>query len=445
MLNRAERMHSTSGSRALNHRAACSNWSVYTFIILVEKGREGWNCRSLLGIALFRSPSSKVFVLQATMRCLRKLTDEQLKATVFLSKENLDTLDDELQKNYNMELKDFGNSLTKPKNTYKVKVMPPERKFRMKKIWHEYSLVEKGYTHPVNFEIDKIDMSKYDSVMYEKGSLRLEMSTKEKILDTSDSQYNFSELTLTGEIARYLNISCLLISRIIREAVDGLDNILNVVNKHNEILYDIVIPKIFHSLYEIKSTRKTEDVDVVLLREPTDKGYYEFSASEDLVVSKDNNNFTADEIAKSFHADTYCFDSKPEFECFKQYISSNKVKKVYFTGMFTANQGDLLVNYYDPESKRVRKYYPDFFAEMEDGSYQLIEVKGDNMIDDEVVIAKKNAAEEMAVACGMMYIMYRGSVLMKNNVLDDPNYYQTAFLKNEDGKEIEVEIQKSFN
>lgn len=58
------------------------------FIILVEKGREGWNCRSLLGIALFRSPKSKVFVLQATMRCLRKLSDEQLKATVFLSKEN---------------------------------------------------------------------------------------------------------------------------------------------------------------------------------------------------------------------------------------------------------------------------------------------------------------------------------------------------------------------
>lgn len=415
------------------------------FIILVEKGREGWNCRSLLGIALFRSPSSKVFVLQATMRCLRKLTDEQLKATVFLSKENLDTLDDELKKNYNMELKDFGNSSTKPKNTYKVKVMPPERKFRMKKIWHEYSLVEKGYRQPVYLEIDKIDMSKYDSVMYEKGSLRLEMSTKEKILDTTESQYNFSELTLTGEIARYLNISCLLISKIIREAVDGLDNILNVVNKHNEILYDVVIPKIFHSLYEIKSTRKTEDVDVVLLREPTDKGYYEFSASEDLVVSKDNNNFTADEIAKSFHADTYCFDSKPEFECFKQYISSNKVKKVYFTGMFTANQGDLLVNYYDPESKRVRKYYPDFFAEMEDGSYQLIEVKGDNMIDDEVVIAKKNAAEEMAVACGMMYLMYKGSILMKNNVLDDPNYYQTAFLKTEDGKELEVEIQKSIN
>ena len=36
MLNRAERMHSTSGSRALNHRAACSNWSVYTDVMLKD-------------------------------------------------------------------------------------------------------------------------------------------------------------------------------------------------------------------------------------------------------------------------------------------------------------------------------------------------------------------------------------------------------------------------
>ena len=32
------------------------------------------------------------------MRCLRQLTKEQLKAQFFLSKENYDTLDDELRK-----------------------------------------------------------------------------------------------------------------------------------------------------------------------------------------------------------------------------------------------------------------------------------------------------------------------------------------------------------
>ena len=87
------------------------------FIILVEKGREGWNCRSLLGIALFRSPSSKIFVLQATMRCLRKLTDEQLMASVFLSKENYDTLNDELKKNYDMEITELGKTSKKEKHT----------------------------------------------------------------------------------------------------------------------------------------------------------------------------------------------------------------------------------------------------------------------------------------------------------------------------------------
>lgn len=58
-----------------------------------------------------------------------------------------------------------------------------------------------------------------------------------------------------------------------------------------------------------------------------------------------------------------------------QYITSGKVKEVYFTGMFTSNQGDLFVHYYDPESGRIRQYYPDFLAKMADDSYQLIEVK----------------------------------------------------------------------
>ena len=201
---------------------------------------------------------------------------------------------------------------------------------------------------------------------------------------------------------------------------DGFDSLVDAVNKHNEVLDDVIIPKIFHSLYEVKSEQKNKDVDVILLKEPKDAGYYEFSADENLVIEKDHNGFTPEEIKKSFHADTYCFDSKPEKECFLQYISSKKVKEIYFTGMFTANQGDLFVQYYDPESKRIRQYYPDFLAKMADGSYQLIEVKGDNMIDDEVVKAKAEAAEEMSVASGMKYVMYAGSVLMKQNVLEHP-------------------------
>lgn len=387
------------------------------FIILVDKGKEGWNCRSLFGVAMFRSPKSKIFVLQATMRCLRNITDDRLTATVFLSKENYDTLDDELHKNFNMEIKDMKSTTEKAKSVYKVRVLPPPRTIVLKKIWHEYSLEEKSYTEPVNFMLGDIDYSKYESIMYEKDSIARDSSLKEKNVDYIKEQMKFSEFSLVGEVARYLNISCVLINKIIKESVDGVDLILEAVNKYNEILDDVIIPGIFHSLFEVKTELRTEDKKLVLLREPKDAGYYEFSAKDELVVNNQYKAFTPEQIAKSFHADTYCFDSAPEKECFMQYITNNKVKEVYFTGMFTANQGDLSVQYYDPESGRVRHYYPDFLARLDDGSYQLIEVKGDNKIDDTIVKAKAEAAQEMAVASGIEYKMYAGSEIMKTHIL----------------------------
>lgn len=388
------------------------------FIILVEKGREGWNCRSLLGIALFRSPKSKVFVLQATMRCLRQLTDEQLKATVFLSKENYDILDDELNKNYNMEISDFGKQSTRQSISCNVRVLPPPRTIRMKKISHEYKLTEKEYTEPITFGLSEIDIEKYQSKMIEKGSIRLNAHEKETVIDDEKDNVRYSEMTLVAEISRYLNLSCLTVSKILRESIDGINTVLDYVNKYNEILYDIIIPVIFNALYSIEVVPHTEDVELTLLREPKEGGYYEFKGKDGLIVYKNNNTFRQEWIDKTFHADIYCFDSKPELECFLQYIESEKVQEVYFTGMFTADQGDLGIQYYDPESGRIRKYYPDFFAKMSDGTYQLIEVKGDHMIDDTVVKAKKDAAEEMATASKMQYVLYAGSRLLKEKVLE---------------------------
>ena len=60
-----------------------------------------------------------------------------------------------------------------------------------------------------------------------------------------------------------------------------------------------------------------------------------------------------------------------------------------------------------------------FLGFARDGSYQLIEVKGDNKIDDEIVLAKKAAAEEMAVASGVKYLMYAGSCIINSHVLED--------------------------
>lgn len=389
------------------------------FIILVEKGKEGWNCRSLFGVAMFREPKSKVFVLQATMRCLRAITTVEQQATIFLSKENFNTLDDELKKNFSISINDIKNTSKSDKNTYKVRVLPPPRTITLKHIKHEYSLAEKQYSAPVDFGLATLDCSKYESKMYERDSLALDTTTKEKNIDDLIEKAKFSKFTLVGEIARYLNISCIMVSRILDESVDGVDLILDKINKYNDIINDVIIPKIFNALYEVKKNIITEDRELVLLKEPKDAAYYEFSAKKDLVIDNTYGAFSPSEVAKSFHADTYCFDSLPEKECFIQYIKSDKVAEVYFTGMFTSNQGDLSVQYYDPETGRIRQYYPDFLAKMTDGSYQLIEVKGDNKIDDIVVKAKAEAAEELAVASGVKYKMYAGSAIMSAHILED--------------------------
>lgn len=226
------------------------------FIILVEKGKEGWNCRSLFGVALFRSPKSKIFVLQATMRCLRAITDERLTATVFLSKENYDTLDDELHKNFNMEIKDITNPSNDDRNKYQVRVLPPPRTITLKRVWHEYTLHEKEYSEPVDFKLADADLSKYASIMYERDSLARDTTVKEKNIDYLQNNLKFSEFSIAGEVARYLNISCILAARILHESVDGIDAVLEAVNRYNAVLDDYIIPAVFHSLFDITSEIK---------------------------------------------------------------------------------------------------------------------------------------------------------------------------------------------
>jgi type III restriction enzyme len=66
---------------------------------------------------------------------------------------------------------------------------------------------------------------------------------------------------------------------------------------------------------------------------------------------------------KSFHFDTYCFDSNPERTLFWDLLREVKVKHPYFIGMLTHGQSDFFIQYIDPDSHTVRSYYPDFLFE----------------------------------------------------------------------------------
>ncbi|MBR3465759.1 MAG: hypothetical protein IKH15_00890, partial [Bacteroidales bacterium] len=112
---------------------------------------------------------------------------------------------------------------------------------------------------------------------------------------------------------------------------------------------------------------------------------------------------------KSFNVDNYCFDSEPELMMFRNLLHDERILKVWFTGMLTAGQTEFVINYIDPESNTVRSYYPDFLIQKKDGSYIIIEVKGDHMIDNAVVQAKKEYARQIAAASAMDYIIVPGT------------------------------------
>lgn len=392
------------------------------FILLCNKGREGWNCRSLFGVALYRSPKSTIFVLQATMRCLRQITEAQQRAIVRLSKDNLDILDAELHKNFRVSIGDINSTgKTTPKQLYQVRLLK-SKKLHLTRIFHKYDLLEKAYSAPIDFKLGEVDYDKYASHVYEKASLTDDRTIKKEVVDIKDSVV-YTRYMLAAEVARYLNISPVFADRILSECVDGADVVTETVSKYNEVLTDIVIPTIFNMLYEVKRSVITEDREVDLLRLPEGKEYYEFLADENLVALQNEAQFAKKDKAgiaakdKSFHTDTYCFDSKPEKKCFLQYVFSDRVKEVYFTGMFTSKYNGLLIQYIDPETNAIRSYYPDFITTLDDGTIQIIEVKGDNMIDNKVVGAKALAAEEMAAESKMQYILIPSTRVMKENVI----------------------------
>ena len=391
------------------------------FIVLVGKGKEGWNCRSLFGVALYRSPKSSVFVLQATMRCLRKITQFQQTASIYLSKENYDILDNELNKNFKVSVNDMKNKENDRKKDYEVRVLPPPRYVKIKNIRHKYNLVKKYNEHnEIKFDLDNIDIEKYKSKKLVKSSLTDDRKVKESEMYNVFDDVKYSDIMLYSEISRYIGeLSCMEVKKIMQ---NDLENVLQIVSKYNEVLYDWIIPKIVDYIYELEKEVETEEKEVILLKEPEEE-YYTYRADPDLVITNDDLQILGVRN-KSFHADTYCFDSKPEKELFLQYIKNEKIKEIYFTGMFTNNQSEFYIQYIDPDSNRLRKYYPDFIAKFENETYEIIEVKGDNKIDDLVVKAKKEAAQEMATESNMHYTIYKSSTIMKENVLEVDNYSQ---------------------
>jgi len=197
----------------------------------------------------------------------------------------------------------------------------------------------------------------------------------------------------------------LLIRTVLESTAEGLSKTLEAVNEHNQLLHDWIIPRLFTLLFDIQEYTREDDEQVILVKEaPVDPGYYQVRANPLLAISVEEPDMQLLKD-KSFHLDHYCFDSDPERRFFLHLLHDSRVNHIWFTGMLTHGQSDFRIEYIDPISHTLRSYYPDFVLQLQDGSYVIVEVKGENLIDDEITQAKAKYAEALAGASAMRYVL----------------------------------------
>ncbi|KKU95514.1 MAG: Type III restriction protein res subunit [Parcubacteria group bacterium GW2011_GWC2_48_17] len=305
------------------------------FILLVGKGTEGWNCRSLVACALYRKPKSAIFVLQSSTRCLRSIGDNSTLGSIFLSEENYRILDKELRNNFATTIEELSAQETKTfEHTLKIE---KKKKLKVTKLLKEILAIQNQDLDKIRIDVSKFKPEEYKSLVGEGGiflsegqaGYRRTQATRELKENGNLTFYEIVEL-----INRYTHLPCLAVEEVLEK--NGLARI-NLVKKVNEniALLPFIISSILANAYQYQEKTETVEEEIELAK------MYPFKISVEhgrniLVVSREQMEEAHGKSRIGFHINPYNFDSTDEKDLFK-YLrdvldKDEAIVDVYFTG-----------------------------------------------------------------------------------------------------------------
>lgn len=227
------------------------------FILLVGKGTEGWNCRSLFATAMYRRPRSRVFLLQSSLRCLRAIGPMPQTATIFLSRENRLVLEEEIRKNLGttmFALQRWRNRPPSPQERPAATERPLPAAPPLQVVRH--------YRRDPGRVVLALEAAcrkylRYFSGVATEGELADE-DTAGFIVKREETlcrrQYRYTLYTLVEEVSRYTHLPCLEVEALLRQSDVGLDGCLQWVNRENGLV-GVIVRTLLETLfsYETKS------------------------------------------------------------------------------------------------------------------------------------------------------------------------------------------------
>jgi type III restriction enzyme len=379
--------------------------SPHQFILLVGKGTEGWNCRSLFATALYRRPHSRVFLLQSSMRCLRSIGDMPQTAGIFLSTENRHVLEKEIEANLGTSLE----VLQRQKNRRRITInVLKARKVHLKKPVTRIVQRRRAEIGRLTFELDRVDLGQYAPVItVTEGLTMLTRETGE----VYRVQRRYTLYSLVEEVARFTGLPCLEAEGILQRSDAGLEGVLDYVNRENALLHGMIIPRIQDALFEYHEESSSTEEEVALARNfPLERHISE--DQEVLVMTPDGGR------DRSYHLDHYIFDSGEERKLFEMLLPHKQVEEIYFTGGITdPAHNEFYVEYYDEQAGQWRKYFPDFYLKLAGDGWMVIKVKREDQTEHPNVKAKDEVARAVFEALnGIHYRVKPGDQVRRGEI-----------------------------
>ena len=452
-------------------------------ILLVQIGKEGWDCRSLTGVVLSQKGDCPTnMVLQTSCRCLRQVDKNQPEtAVIWLNKFNADTLNSQLQQQQNITLQEFEKAINNTRPVENIK---------------RYSRMDYLKLPPIDFFQLKV---KYDMLVIETENdtaKNLQTATiinteQETIVTTSDLEGNTLNIskdetkeTINCTFNEWLYLICKESFGFIK--MQDLNKYLNILQdiytNHlsltaNHYLVRANIRKAFYEKRDIKTVEEIIPTEAKLLKienfretieTQTSEKYHPEQKTVDKIVKADNGEFDSiddktlkaiealklagqhemaenlkqqkadiPERKQTWHYLPYRFDSNFENTFLNEVLKlenfKNKELELYFNGDDSLTEFQILCYKKSGQQWRyIGKYIPDFL---------LLKRNLENKIHKAIIIETKGGvfAEKFKDKRNFM----EQEFIRQNN--EEYGYKRFDFLYLEDTVSDEKRITKTIN
>lgn len=375
-------------------------------VLLVQIGKEGWDCRSLTGIILSQEGDCPTnMVLQTSCRCLRQvIKNGQETALIYLNESNAEKLNMQLEQQHHISLKEFSyadNSKTTLKRynlTAYLKL--PKVEFYQLKINYDtehatfnswiYGIMRNGFGTPsmaeLNVYAEQLKVV-FEKITYEKDGLQYFSSKYDRKLVEANIRKAFCDKTdfntteeLIPEEANLLNIA----NFTSEVYADNLDNHYPRQNVVENIIAD--------DKGKLKVDKKTQQLIDLAIETGNDRIVLEL---QQRVTSHPNKN-------RSFHYLPYRTDSRFEQTFLREVLSFDVIEElgleVYYNG--DRSMTEFKIKCYKKTGGKwnyIGIYTPDFLIiKRKDGVIHkviVVETKGQIYAKEPVFKDKKNFME----------------------------------------------------